>query len=140
MRATFIASVKDGALVFKEPARFAAWAALAKEQPVQVTLERESSRRSNAQNSRYWAGIVPFASEVFEQRAGVPFTAEMAHHALKLAFLGHVEAMVGGEVILVPKTTTKLTTVQFTAYCDSIERWIEREFKVNPALLHEDHA
>lgn len=135
IRATFSASVAEGRLVFSEPARFAAWAALAKSQPLQVTLERESSRRSSAQNRRYWGQIVPFLREVFEQRAGIPFTPEMAHHAAKLAFLGHVEVMVGGEVILVPKSTTELSKEQFSHYCEAIEHWINQEFQVNPELL-----
>jgi hypothetical protein len=135
IRATFSASVAEGRLVFAEPARLAAWLALAKAQPVQITIERESSRRSTAQNSRYWAGVIPFCQEVFEQRAGIPFTPEMAHHAAKLAFLGHVEVMIGGELILVPKSTTTLSKEQFSAYCDAIEAWIETEFQVKPELL-----
>ena len=136
IRATFSASVADGRLVFAEPARLAAWLALAKAQPVQITIERESSRRSTAANARYWSCIIPFCQEVLEQRSGTPFTPEMAHHFCKLGFLGHVEAVgPGGEVILIPTTTTKLTTAQFAHYCDAIEAWISTEFQVNPELL-----
>lgn len=140
IRAQFRASGRAGALVFAEPARLAAWLAVAKDQPLQVTLERESSRRGAAQNARYWAGIVPFLCEIFEQRAGIPFTPEMGHHAAKLAFLGHIEVMIGGEVILVPKSTTMLSKEQFSRYCDAIEAWIETEFQVKPELLQAARA
>lgn len=136
IRASFRATVRDGLLVWSEPARAAAWLAMAKDKPLLVTLEREPHRRTLAQNRRYWSALVPFAAEVFQQRTGQPFSKDTAHYALKLAFLGHIEVPgPGGQIVLVPKSSAELDTAGFAGYCNRIEAWIEQEFHVKPELI-----
>jgi len=134
---------QEGRLVWNEPARFRAWAALAKGKSVEVNLERQHSRRSSQANRWYWSALVPFAAEVFEQKTGQPFTKDAAHYALKLAFLGHTNVQVktsvayggSGVIVAVPASTAKLSVEEFQAYCQRIEAWIEQEFKVKPELI-----
>jgi len=130
---------QEGRLVWNEPARFRAWAALAKGKNVEVNLERQHSRRSSQANRWYWSALVPFAAEVFEQKTGQPFTKDAAHLALKLAFLGHVnvglDVFQGYPPVIVPGSTAKLSVEEFQAYCQRIEAWIQQEFKVKPELI-----
>lgn len=124
-----------GQLMWSEPVRYKAWAAVARGRHVTVTLERLRLRRSTVANARYWACLVPFAAEIFEQRTGQPFTKDMAHYALKLAFLGHQTVIVAGVEVLVPKSTADLPVGEFNDYTQRIEAWIWQEFKVNPELI-----
>ena len=129
---------QEGRLVWNEPARFRAWAALAKGKNVEVNLERQHSRRSSQANRWYWSALVPFAAEVFSQKTGQPFTKEAAHLALKLAFAGHQEIVVAGVAVLLPTSTAKMSVEEFQSYGNKIEAWIQEEFKVDPALIEAD--
>lgn len=129
---------ESGRVVFAEPARFLAWAAVARGKLVTVTLERQRVRRSSQANRRYWGALVPFVQEVLEQKTGHPWTKEAAHLFLKLAFAGHVEVVVGGQVVLMPKSTASMPTDVFLTYTQNIDAWIAQEFKVNPDLIDMD--
>lgn len=125
----------NGSIVFLEAARAAAWLAMAGTQTFTVTLERESKRRSLLQNSRYWVAYVPFVQECLEQKYDTPFSRDMAHHAMCVAFIGHIVIEIGGQEITIRKESKKLSTEKFAKFTNDVERYIEQTWNINPALI-----
>lgn len=80
----------------------------------------DGKRRSDGQNRLYWGSIVPAVQGYFNSTRDVPLSAEQVHYVLKCSFIGadEVEGPLG--TILVPKKSRKLSTKQFTEYCDAI--------------------
>lgn len=132
---TLSARQASGQIVFLEPARAAAWLSMAKDQTFTVTLEREPKRRSLLQNSRYWVAYVPFVQECLEQKYDTPFSRDMAHHAMCVAFIGHIVIEIGGQEITIRKESKKLSTEEFAKFTDDVEQYIEQTWNINPALI-----
>lgn len=77
-------------------------------------------KRTPAQNRRYWGkGVL---AQVAEQAVvnGKQFEPEVWHEQFKRMFLGVIE-LPNGEVI--GKSSTKLTTAEFSAFCDQVEAY-----------------
>lgn len=79
-----------------------------------VTIEKYKKNRSNAQSRLYWMWLNIISDETGN-------SAENLHEILKLKFLGTEKIQSLGYSIEIPKSTTKLTTQEFTDYLDKIE-------------------
>lgn len=90
---------------------------------MQVTVQRWAKRRSVDQNARYWAILNEIAANAPPHMDGVWYAPELWAEHFKRKFLGVVPGPFGE----VPRTTTKLSTVDFSAYCDQIEAWAAGE-------------
>lgn len=133
---TTLAKVTDkGKLEWCEPIRLAAYLVPAKGQTLTVTLDRESKRRTNAQNARLWGALYPFVGEMLEQRTHFPWSKEMVHDLCTRAFLGTVEVEVGGEIHQVRKRSSTLSKADFALLMERVELWISEEWKIDPALI-----
>jgi hypothetical protein len=80
-------------------------------QGMAVTIDKP--KRSNPQNRLYWMLINVIANEV-------GFTPDEMHERVKVEFLGVEEKMVSGVKLIVPKSTAKLSTKQFTDLVDKV--------------------
>ena len=83
--------------------------------------------RTAAQNKRYWGkGVL---AQVAEQAApnGRLYTAETWHELFKRMFIG-VEQLPDGSVI--GKSSTELTTVEFSDFCTQVEAYAATELGV----------
>lgn len=84
-------------------------------------------KRTKRQNRRYWGkGVL---AQVAEQAApgGRMFSAENWHELFKRMFIG-VEELPDGSVI--GKSSTSLTTTEFSAFCDQVEAYAATELGV----------
>lgn len=126
---------QDGKFIFEEPAKVAAWKTMARGMDVIVTLERGSKRRTLLQNSRYWVAYVPFVQECLSQKYDCEISRDQAHEAMCIAFIGHIVVEIGGEEIHLRKKSSVLSTEQFSKFTDEVERYIETEWRMNPALI-----
>lgn len=90
-----------------------------------LTIKRMT--RTKAQNRRYWGkGVL---SQIAEQAVvnGKQFSAEVWHEHFKRKFIG-VEELPDGSVR--GKSSTKLTTVQFSEFCAQVEAYAATELGV----------
>lgn len=109
----FRAQIKSGVIIFYQPSKAYAYIETLEGKYVEVTVRKERSQRSLQQNSYYHAVVVKMLSDFtgYEQ--------DEMHEILKQQFLKKVNAD-GFEFV---KSTTKLSTVEFEEYLESIKRW-----------------
>lgn len=84
-------------------------------------------KRTDRQNRRYWGrGVL---AQIAEQAApgGRRFSAENWHEQFKRQFIGVIE-LPCGEVI--GKSSTDLTTAEFSTFCDQVEAYAANELGV----------
>lgn len=84
-------------------------------------------KRTPAQNRRYWGqGVL---AQVAAQATvnGRLYSADVWHEQFKRMFIG-VEELPNGQ--LIGKSSTKLTTAEFCAFCDQVEAWAASELGV----------
>ena len=86
--------------------------------PLELTLRKETKKRTDPQNRYYWGVIIKMLGDYFG------YEPEEMHEALKMEFL-----KVNGPIPTV-KSTTKLTTVEFNDYIGRIIRWAAMEYGV----------
>jgi hypothetical protein len=90
-----------------------------------LTIARR--KRTTKQNRRYWGGGV--LAQIAQQAVvgGRLYSAESWHEQFKRQFIG-VEELPGGEVI--GKSSTGLSTVEFSEFCTQVEAYAASELKV----------
>lgn len=96
-------------------------------QRVVLTLERWTRRRSSQQNRWYWGVIVVLCGRVLSRTRDVPLSKDQVHYVLASAFLGCDVTPLGP----VPSETKKLTTAQFSTYCETIRAHAASEWALN---------
>ena len=90
-----------------------------------LTLSRR--KRTNPQNRRYWGkGVLAQIAEQ-AQVNGHKFSPEAWHELAKRKFLGVVELPDGS---LIGKSSTNLTTAEFTDFSTQVEAWAVTELGV----------
>jgi len=80
-----------------------------------VEIKPYKSKRSHEQNARYWALVTGLGKHI-------GYTADETHDILRFKFLRNA-IEVNGESLPLLRTTTKLTTAEFTDYMDAVERF-----------------
>ena len=91
---------------------------------LRVTVEIWRNPRTVDQNKRYWRILNLIAAAAPPHLDGQWYAPEVWHEHFKRKFLG-VQPGPFGDVV--PNTTTKLSTVEFSGYCDQIEAWAAGE-------------
>ncbi len=79
-----------------------------------IRIEKYKKDRTKAQNSLMWLWLGIISNDTGE-------SPENLHNIFKLRFLGTEKIQSMGYSIEIPKSTTKLTTQEFTDYLDKIE-------------------
>ena len=95
-------------------------------QPVyQITVEEWKATRSGAQNRLYWLWLRQIADHINEnkQEGSELFSDNDMHEWFKEKFLPTKLIDFQGTVVKAFKTTTKLTTKEFTDYLENIDRY-----------------
>jgi len=90
-------------------------------------LTLSTKKRTSPQNRRYWGrGVL---SQISEQAkvGGQQYSAEAWHELAKRKFLGVTELPDGS---IVGKSSTNLTTTEFSDYCSQVEAWAATELGV----------
>lgn len=79
-----------------------------------ITITKYKKDRTKSQNSLMWLWLGIISNDTGE-------SPENLHNIFKLRFLGTEKIQSMGYSIEIPKSTTKLTTQEFTDYLDKIE-------------------
>lgn len=79
-----------------------------------ITITKYKKDRTKSQNSLMWMWLGIISNDTGE-------SPENLHNIFKLRFLGTEKIQSMGYSIEIPKSTTKLTTQEFTDYLDKIE-------------------
>jgi len=79
-----------------------------------IRIEKHKKDRTKAQNSLLWLWLGIISNDTGE-------SPENLHEIFKLKFLGTEKIQSLGYNIEIPKSTTRLTTQEFTDYLDKIE-------------------
>lgn len=117
----------DGRLVFADEPAWRFTLARWKDRTLAVVLEVLRPTRSNRQNRWYRGVIVPAVAGHLSKGRELPLSNDQAHYVLKGAFIGMVET----ELIPCPISTTTLSTVQFSDYCERIRAHAASEWGLN---------
>lgn len=90
-------------------------------------LKVERRTRTKAQNRRYWGGGV--LAQIAAQAAphGKLYAAEVWHELMKRKFIGVVELPDGS---VIGESSTRLSTVEFSAFCMAVEAYAATELGV----------
>ena len=116
------ATVIDGKLTLLAPNLFKEAVRLLDGKDVTLTIER-SSKRSSHQNRYYWGGVIPII-QYGMQEVGVKMSHEQVHELLKFKFLIEDVVTEDGEILMQTiGSTTKLNTIKFNEYIESIREW-----------------
>ena len=103
------------------------------DESLSLTVTRTTpNKRTKAQNTYYWLGIIPFVQEVLIGD-GYDMTHEQVHEYLRCKFLCEVVNNKSNPdlCISIPRSTRKLTVTEFSDYISSIDQWLETEYKCN---------
>jgi hypothetical protein len=116
------ATVIDGKLTLLAPNLFKEAVRLLDGKDVTLTIER-SSKRSSQQNRYYHGGVIPIIQYGMQQ-VGVKMSNEQVHELLKFKFLIEDVVTDDGEILMQTiGSTTKLNTIKFNEYIESIREW-----------------
>ncbi len=97
-----------------------------KSQPTyKITVEEWKPTRTNAQNRLYWLWLRLIADHINENKpeGSTLFSDNDMHEWFKEKFLPSRLIDFHGSIVKTIKTTTKLTTKEFTDYLDQIDRY-----------------
>lgn len=115
----FPGRVKYGRLFLDNREKFDAYlVGLGDDIKVEVTVRKWRRQRSHEQNRYYWGVIIDMLGNYFG------YEPEEMHEALKFKFLRKTDGPL--ETV---RSTTDLTTKEFSDYCDGIKRWAASEYQ-----------
>src|SRR3990167_7206495 len=122
MLASFIVEAKDGKLRPRNPKGWQSFVA-ALDGVVVITFKKRRRIRTDPQNRWYWGCVLA----LMEQTTG--HTKEELHEAMKVRFNMRT-VRVGSKIILIPDTTTELSTADFSAFCEKVRMFAATELNI----------
>jgi len=94
-----------------------------------VTLEKYYPQRTLDQNAFYWANFIPAQIECFKEYWGETYSKEQIHDFNKTNVWGEEQVLVKtGEVIRIPESSTKQTTVSWETKLENCRQWFRQTF------------
>lgn len=117
----------DGRLVLADEPAWKVFLLRWRQRLVSVWVEPFRPTRSNPQNRWYRGVIVPAVAGELSKGRDLPLSNDQAHYVLKAAFIGQEETALGPT----PISTTTLSTVQFSEYCERIRAHAASEWGLN---------
>lgn len=94
-----------------------------------VTIERYFPQRTSSQNRFYFGNFIPAQIECFEENWGETYSKEQMHDFNKLYFFGTEKAIEEtGEIIKIPESSTKQTTVSWEVKLEKARQWFRQSF------------
>jgi hypothetical protein len=113
----------DGALKINERSTFLKLLQPLKGREIELTIKKRSKKRSGDQNAYYWGVVVHLVSEALID-LGNEITPDEAHEFLKANFnYTEITNEQTGEVMKIPRSTSDLTTEEFTDYIEKVAKW-----------------
>ena len=105
---------------------------------IKLTIEKLVNKRSNNQNSYYWAVVIPILKDAILNEWGEVWSKEKTHDFCKMQF-NYFEKINEdtGEIIRVPKSTTENTTTTQEEFHLEIRKFAKEWFNVDIPLPNE---
>jgi len=101
---------------------------------IEIIYRRVYKKRSNPQNAFYWGIILQEYCYGYHEQTGETITKETAHFQLQQRFnFTELVNKETGEVLHVPKGTSKMSTVEFLDYTAECVRFISEWFGITVA-------
>lgn len=100
-----------------------------------VTIERAEDIRTDAQNRRYFAGVVTAIQAHIQHQEGRHVDKERIHDWLKSEYFGMDVESIGGTVKMVPKRSRKLGKREFGEYAEWAESYAMDKLGVPPDMI-----
>lgn len=149
--------IENGTIhVYKSAEFWASTRRLAKKQKktyIKITAERQYKQRTNPENRYYWGVIISITADYIHENFLFDYeheetgetihpdldqTREMLHELMKMKFLCvKIVNQETGEEEYVPRSTSKLKTVEFEQYAERCRVWINEFFGLNIPLPNE---
>ena len=105
-------------------------------QPIyKVTIEPYKAKRSLSQNKLYWLYMSEISNKYYETR-GKLYSPDMWAEYFKQNFIESTISEIRGEAVKLSKTTTQMTTKEFTEYLEKIDIYAGSELGI--ILPHPD--
>ncbi len=117
MTSPFTGTIQDGKLLLDNKPEFTAHLHTLNGKRVNVSVEKQTRRRSQDQNEWYWGVILKMISQHTGQDP------QSLHEAFKYKFSEKITL----NGLVIPQSTRTRDTIDFSAYCESIRQWA-REF------------
>lgn len=111
-----------GKLLLRDQSRLRAWVHDHSDKDVMLTIEQKRKKRTNSQNAYYWGVCIPLIQEAMND-LGNEFTKEETHEFLKARFNYKEIELKDGYFFDMPISTSKLNTIQFNEYIETIIRF-----------------
>jgi hypothetical protein len=138
MKLKLTSIIRNGKLNLDAGRQLKNFLALNEDNTVIITFEKLSKKRSNAQNSFYWAIVVPMVREGIGYLYGEDVGIEKSHELLKNEFLfNELVNEVSGEIIRLPKSTTELTTIEWELFIEQVRAWASEMLSITIPLPNE---
>ncbi len=109
---------EEGKLSFRNKQILDEWIKSNPGKKVMATFSEDRKKRSDLQNQYYWGVVVPLVRSAIND-LGNTYTTENIHDFLKTEFNCDEVQTESGAFLTIPKSTTKLNTLEF---CDFKER------------------
>jgi len=122
MNPIFSATVKKGKVIFDKLEMLNGYLISFEGKQIDVVIRKKKKIRSNVQNAWYWSCVVSIPAEHFG------YTPDEMHEAYKFLFLKKSEE---GKPLTV-RSTTQLSTAEFTSYIEQCRQWCAGEGLVIP--------
>jgi len=119
----FIGNISDaGKLIVSQTAELGKWLMSHRNKNVSVVLKVKGRNRSNPQNNYYWGVIISMVKDAMND-FGNEYTSEEVHEFLKKEFNWEEKEMKEGYFVKVPRSTTRLNTIEFNDYKEKIQQF-----------------
>jgi hypothetical protein len=105
--------VTQGKMILDNQSRFLVCLSRLEGKEIEVTVRKKKAQRSLEQNKAYW-GI---AVEILSDHLG--YERDETHDLLRAKFLSRVD----DKGLMIIRSTTSLSTVEFMEYYEKIQRW-----------------
>lgn len=130
MTPTFQGQVTDGKLFLDKSPQFKEWLHTLSGKRVEVTVEKQTHKRSNGQNRYYWGVVV----QTIAEHTGLD--PEEVHDALKQMHSPrwHMKVNHLAGDLKIPTSTTRLDTLQFVEYTEKCRLWANEFLGLNIPL------
>ncbi len=130
----------EGKLVLNERHTFIKLLQPLKGREIELVVKRRAKTRSGDQNAYYWGVVVHLVMEGLND-LGHDVTQEDTHDFLKGQFNAReVVNEATGEVVKVPRSTTELSTAEFSEYVERISKWAGEWLGISIPLPNEQQT
>ena len=129
-----IAKVENGVIPYNESRNIGAYIKANEGKTLEITIKQYRNTRTCRQNAYYWGVVIPYIKEWFQTTHGITYHPDELHHALKMEVGKMTKAIIlpNNSIHIIVDSTTRLSTVQFEEYLETLRVWCAEQGLVIP--------